>query len=59
MVSPIKADDNNRSASDILGLHKTTPLKPAETSEIFSLNTSNNQMNSKIHNNTLLLNFSL
>jgi hypothetical protein len=58
MVSPLKKEDNNRSASDILGLQKTTPFKGNDNSELFSLNNSN-QMNSKIHNSTIMLNFSL
>ena len=60
MVSPLKnSKDYDRSSSDILGLQKTTPLKSNhENSELFSLNTSNH-MHSKIHNSTILLNFSL
>jgi hypothetical protein len=58
MPSPIKNSEANRSGSDFYPLQKTTPLKAQEHSEIFSLNNSN-QLNSKIHNSTVLLNFSL
>jgi hypothetical protein len=60
MISPLKNNTDKSLSVDLLQLQKTTPLcKSNDHSELFSLNTSQNQINSRLHNNTFLINLSL
>lgn len=59
-VSPIKTNTDKSLSVDLIQLQRTAPFgKFKDHSELFSLNTSENQVNSRIQNNTLLINLSL
>lgn len=59
-LSPLKINQD-KSSTDLLQLQKTNPINKSagDHSELFSLNTSQNAMNSRIQNSTLLINLSL
>lgn len=63
MVSPIKANPDKSITADLF--KAMTPnngksnANASEFSELFSIDVSQNQANSRFHNNTLLINVSL